>query len=156
MEQYREDVANYEQFQRQAQEELDKARQQQLEAQQQYAQQQAELLRQEIPELNDPEKGKQLMEDISNVAVNYYKVPQEVLGALTHGWEFKIMRDAVAYRKLQETKGKVEEKTKTARPKLKPGAKQSKIQSSARKRQQAEAKMRKDGTHASVANYLLS
>mgnify|MGYP007059520417 FL=1 len=96
------------------------------------------------------------MEDISNVAVNYYKVPQEVLGALTHGWEFKIMRDAVAYRKLQEKKGKVEEKTKAARPKLKPGAKQSKIQSSARKRQQAEAKMRKDGTHASVANYLLS
>jgi hypothetical protein len=156
MEQYRQDVAEYDQFQQQTQAELEKARQQDYALSQQYAQQQAELLRQEIPELNDPEKSKQLMTDITDVATNYYKVPQEVLGALTHGWEFKIMRDAVAYRKLQETKGKVEEKTKAARPMVKPGAKQSKTQSSERKRQQARAKMRKDGSPDSVANFLLS
>ena len=156
MEQYREDVAQYQQFQQQTQAELEKARQQEYAASQAYAQQQAELLRQEIPELNDPEKSKQLMTDITDVATNYYKVPQEVLGALTHGWEFKIMRDAVAYRKLQETKGKVEEKTKAARPMVKPGAKPSKSQNSAKKRQQAKANMRKRGTLDSVTDYLLS
>jgi len=156
MEQYRQDVAQYDQFQQQTQQQLEQARQQEYALSQQYAQQQAELLRQEMPELNDPEKSKQLMTDIQDVAVNYYKVPHEVLGALTHGWEFKIMRDAVAYRKLQAKKEKVEEKTKAARPMVPAGAKQSTTQSKARKQQDARRRMQKRGTHDSVVDYLLS
>lgn len=157
MENYRSDVEAYNKFQTDVKEQLEKKQQQEFEQQQRYTAEQAELLKKEIPELADPEKGKKLVEDIRTVAVSHYGVPEEILGSLVHGWEFKIMRDAVAYQKLQQSKKtKVEAKSKRARPHAKPGAKKSQGQTQVRQRQQAEAKMRKTGSIKDVGKYLLS
>jgi hypothetical protein len=155
MEQYREQVAEFEKFQ----DEADHLRQQQIAQEQQaeelYIAQQAEALRKEIPELNDPEKSKKLLTDITETVTSFYGVPEEIVGKLTHGWEFKIMRDAVAYRKLMANKDKVVEKSKGARPMVKPGAKRSE-NVSAKKQQQARSRMKQKGDINSVADYLLS
>ena len=155
MEQYREQSAQYETFQREAQQMKQQKEAQDAQAQQVYVEQQAEALKQEIPELRDPEKSKKLLSDIHSTATGYYGVPEEIVGALSHGWEFKIMRDAVAYRKLMASKGKVEEKSKSARPMVKPGAKRTE-DGKAKQRQQARSRMKKTGDVSSVAKFLLS
>ena len=155
MEQYREKSAEYEAFQREAQQIKQQKEAQETQAQQAYVKQQAEVLKQEIPELRDPEKSQKLLSDIHSTATGYYGVPEEIVGSLSHGWEFKIMRDAVAYRKLMASKGKVEEKSKSARPMVKPGAKRTE-DGKAKKAQQARSRMKKSGDVSSVAKFLLS
>ncbi len=155
MEQYRQDLAEFDKFKADAQEQVKINEQMQIEENQKYAAEQAEILRKEMPELNDPEKGKQLLEDIQTVAVDYYQVPPHILGSLKHTWEFKIMRDAVAYRKLQTSK-KVVEKTKGARPMVKAGAKKTASSTKVMKQKQARSTMQKSGSVDDVAKFLLS
>lgn len=152
---YRDAVEEYEKFQHETRALKERQAEQEHLQLQAYRAQQAEQLKQELPELRDPEKSKKLLNDIQQTATGYYGVPQEVLGALSHGWEFKIMRDAVAYRKLVEKRGKVEQKSQGARPALKPGAKRTE-DGKAKKRQQTRSRMKKRGDIASVADYLLS
>lgn len=155
MEEYREQSAKFEQLQREAAQIKQQQKAQEDAAYQQYVAQQAEILKQEIPELRDPEKSKALLTDIHTTATGYYGVPEEIVGSLTHGWEFKIMRDAVAYRKLMASKDKAEDKAKSARPMVKPGAKRTE-DGQAKKRQQARSRMKKNGDIKSVTNFLLS
>lgn len=155
MEQYREQQDNFGRLQKEA----DQMRQQKLtqeqQAQELYEAQQAEALRKEIPELNDPEKSKKLLTEITDTVTSHYGMPPELIGQLSHGWEFKIMRDAVAYRKLMANKDKVVEKSKGARPMVKPGAKRTEnVQ--VKKAQQARSRMKQKGDINSVADYLLS
>lgn len=152
---YRDAVEEYDKFQHESRALKERQAEQEHLQLQAYRAQQAEQLKQELPELRDPEKSKKLLNDIQQTATGYYGVPQEVLGALSHGWEFKIMRDAVAYRKLVEKRGKVEQKSQGARPALKPGAKRTE-DGKAKKRQQTRSRMKKRGDIASVADYLLS
>ena len=156
MEQYRSDTEAYQEFKSQAAEQIEKRNQEQMRQQQEYAKAQVEQLKAEIPELSDPEKGKKLVEDIHAVATQHYGVPPEILSSLVHGWEFKIMRDAVAYRKLQESKDKAVTKSKGARPVVKAGAKQTQSAKSAKQRQQAKANMKRSGSIDDTVNYLLS
>ncbi len=156
MEEYRQDVSKYEEFKAQAEEQLKADEQMRIQEEQKYAAEQAEILRKEMPELTDPEKGKKLLEDIQTVAVDYYQVPPHILGSLKHTWEFKIMRDAVAYRKLQTSKTKVVEKTKGARPVVKAGAKKTASGTKVMKQKEARARMQKSGSLDDVTNYLLS
>lgn len=155
MEQYREQSTEYEAFHREAQQIKQQKEAQDAQAQQAYVAQQAEALKQEIPELRDAEKSQKLLSDIHATATGYYGVPEEIVGSLSHGWEFKIMRDAVAYRKLMASKGKVEEKSKSARPMVKPGAKRIE-DGKAKKAQQARSRMKKNGDVNSVTKFLLS
>jgi len=156
MEQYRQDVEAFSKFKAQAEEQANANQRIAYEQDQIYAAEQAEILRKEMPELNDPEKSKQLLEDIQTVAVDYYQVPVEILGNLKHTWEFKIVRDAVAYRKLQTSKTKVVEKTKGARPMVKAGAKKTASGTKVMKQKEARSKMQKSGSLDDVTNYLLS
>ena len=120
-----------------------------------YAREQGALLLQELPELKDPEKSKALLGDIAETAINYYGVPPETLKNLVHTWEFRVMKDAVAYQKLRQKKQNVAAKTKDARPMVKPGAK--KVEDGAKKKaERARQKMRKTGSQKDVVNFLLS
>ena len=120
-----------------------------------YANGQAKLLQEKIPELQNPEKSKQLLTEIADTAINYYGVPPEILKNLVHTWEFEVMKDAVAYQKLRQKKQKVAAKTKDVRPMVKPGAKKV-DDSSKRKAEKARANMRKTGSQKDVVNFLLS
>ena len=155
MEEYRENAAKFESLKQEAEQVKQQQLAQQAQANQAYIAQQAEILKQEIPELRDPEKGKKLLSDIHATATGYYGVPEEIVSSLTHGWEFKIMRDAVAYQKLKGTKDKVAEKSKTARPMVKPGAKRTE-DGQAKRRQQVRSRMKKSGDIKSVTSFLLS
>tara|TARA_A100001201_G_scaffold143000_1_gene142932 strand:+ start:13306 stop:14313 length:1008 start_codon:yes stop_codon:yes gene_type:complete len=120
-----------------------------------YAREQGAILLQELPELKDPEKSKALLGDIADTAINHYGVPPEVLKNLVHTWEFKLMKDAVAYRKLIQKKQGVVAKTKNARPMVKPGAR--KVEDGAKKKaERARQNMRKTGSQKDVVNFLLS
>jgi len=155
MEEYRENAAKFESLKQEAEQVRQQQQAQQAQANNAYIAQQAEILKQEIPELRDPEKGKKLLSDIHATATGYYGVPEEIVSSLTHGWEFKIMRDAVAYQKLKGTKDKVAEKSKTARPMVKPGAKRTE-DGQAKRRQQVRSRMKKSGDIKSVTSFLLS
>lgn len=156
MEQYRQDVEAFNRFKADAEEQVNANQRMMYEQDQRYASEQAEILRKEMPELNDPEKSKQLLEDIQTVAVDYYQVPPHILGSLKHTWEFKIMRDAVAYRKLQTSKTKIVEKTKGARPMVKAGAKKTASSTKAMKQKEARSRMQQSGSLDDVTKYLLS
>ena len=156
MEQYRQDLAAYNQFKAEAEEQVKINERMAYEDDQRYAREQAELLRKEMPELNDPEKSEKLLKDIQTVAIDYYQVPPQILGSLKHTWEFKIMRDAVAYRKLQNSQTKVVEKTKGARPVVKAGAKKTASSTKVMRQKEARSKMQKSGSLDDVTNYLLS
>jgi len=120
-----------------------------------YAREQGALLLQELPELKDPEKSKALLGDIAETAINYYGVPPQTLKNLVHTWEFRVMKDAVAYQKLRQKKQGVVAKTKDARPMVKPGAK--KVEDGTKKKaERARQKMRKTGSQKDVVNFLLS
>ncbi|MGB0934711.1 MAG: hypothetical protein ACPGXY_01445 [Alphaproteobacteria bacterium] len=152
---YREQMAEYEAHRAELSEAQSIAAKQREAEQQRYANQQAELLKQEIPELNDPEKGKVLLSEIQKTATEHYGVPPEILKNLVHGWEFKILKDAAAYQRLKQKRQKVAEKTKDARPMVKPGAKRTE-DPKAKKAQAATRNMRKRGTQSDVVNWLLS
>ena len=156
MEEYRQDVEKFNSFMGDYEEELKKRQQVQTEETQRYAQQQAELLREEMPELKDPQKSKEMMDEIQKVVVDHYGVPSEILGNLVHSWEFKIIRDAVRYQKLQTSKTKVVEKTKKARPMVKAGAKKSASANKVKQQQIVRSNMQKTGNVDDVAKYLLS
>ena len=103
MEDYRQDVEKYNSFMSDYEEQLKKRQQVQSEETQRYAQQQAELLREEMPELKDPQKSKEMMDEIQKVVVDHYGVPSEILGNLVHSWDFKIIHDAVRYQKIKNS-----------------------------------------------------
>tara|TARA_B100001939_G_scaffold347972_1_gene371697 strand:+ start:3449 stop:4453 length:1005 start_codon:yes stop_codon:yes gene_type:complete len=156
MEEYRQDVEKYNSFMGDYEEQLKKRQQVQTEETQRYAQQQAELLREEMPELKDPQKSKEMMDEIQKVVVDHYGVPSEILGNLVHSWEFKIIHDAVRYQKLKNSKTKVVEKTKKARPMVKAGAKKSASANKVKQQQIVRSNMQKTGNVDDVAKYLLS
>mgnify|MGYP001223614511 CR=1 FL=1 len=156
MEQYRQDLHEFDKFKAEAEEQVKLNQKLAFEESQRYASEQAEILKKEMPELNDPEKSKKLLQDIQTIAVDYYQVPPEILGNLKHTWEFKIVRDAVAYRKLQTSKTKVVEKTKGARPMVKAGAKKTASSTKVMKQKEARSRMQKSGSLDDVTNYLLS
>ena len=156
MEEYRQDVEKFNKFKADAEEQVKVNERIEIEKKQQYAQEQAKILKQEIPELNDPEKGPQLMQEIREGAVNYYNVPPQVLTNLLHGWEFKILKDAIAYQNLQKSKPKIVEKTKGARPMVKAGAKKSPSAAKNKQKQIVRSNMQKTGNVDDVAKYLLS
>ena len=155
MEAYREGMAEYQNLmqERQQMEQQQSAAEQQ--AQQQYLLQQAEVIKQRIPEFNDPNKGKQLLTDIQDTAVNYYGMPAELINNLSHSWEIEILRDAMMYRQIKGNTDKAKEKTKGARPVAKAGAKRTE-DPRGRKQQRSKARMQKTGDVKDVASFLLS
>lgn len=156
MEEYRQQTEEYNKFLEVAKnEETELAKQRQV-AKANYIKEQGEILKKEIPELGDPEKSEKLMKDIHQISTEYYGVPQEVLKSLVHSWEFRILKDAVAYQKLRKSKTIVAEKTKDARPVVKAGAKQTASGNKVKRREAARTNMRKSGSHDDVAKFLLS
>jgi hypothetical protein len=117
--------------------------------------QQAEVIKQRIPEFNDPVKGKQLLSDIQETAVSYYGMPAELISNLSHSWEIEILRDAMMYRQIKGKTDKAKEKTKGARPMPKAGAKRTE-DPRGRKQQRSKARMQKTGDVKDVASFLLS
>lgn len=121
-------------------------RQQQAAAEQQRMQflaQQAEVLKQYIPDIADPEKGDALKADLVKTGTHYGFSEAEIQG-VTDARYVRALNDAMKWRRLQDKK-RAATKGEPAKTVVKAGAKRraSEGQSAARKKQ--EQKLRKSG-----------
>jgi len=121
-------------------------RQQQAAAEQQRMQflaQQAEVLKQHIPDIADPEKGDALKADLVKTGTHYGFSEAEIQG-VTDARYVRALNDAMKWRRLQDKK-RAATRGEPAKTVVKAGAKRraSEGQSAARKKQ--EQKLRKSG-----------
>ena len=156
MEAYREGAEQYQQFQQQQQAMTQQQTAAQQRAQQAYLQEQARTLQQEIPEFADPEKGSKMKEQLVRAGVEAYGFTPEEMSQIVDARAVIVLTDAMKYRQLQESKGKAVEKTKNARPVVKPGAKKSDTDGKVARRKKAATRMKKNGGVDDVASFLLS
>lgn len=119
-------------------------------------QEQMQLLTRAIPEFADAEAGAKLRDKIVRGAVDSYGFDPSELMAVTDHRQVRVLHDAMLYRQMMAERGRVDEKVKTARPVVKPGAKQTGKTGAAKRIEQSRAKMRQSGSVDDVAKYLLS
>ena len=155
MEQYREQMAEYQNLMQERQYMEQRQTAEQEAAHNQYVQQQAEIIKQRIPEFADPQKGREHMSEMTSVATSHYGMPAELVSRISHSWEIELMHDAMMYRRIRDKTGKALEKTKGARPVPKAGAKRTE-DPRGKKARQVSARMKKTGDVKDVAQFLLS
>lgn len=156
MEAYREGFDQYQQFQQQQESFARQQSEAQARAQQAYLAEQAQRLAQVVPEFADPEKAKAIKADLVQTAVDAYGYSEAELSQVMDARAVQVLVDAMKYRKLQQGKSKAVEKTRQARPVVKPGVKRSDADGKAAKRKKAAARMKRDGSIDAAVQFLLS
>lgn len=126
-----------------------------LQYREQQVQQNAEVLRQQIPDFNDPEKAQRLTQDMMEYA-RYRGYSDDDINNIVEARDLMTLHDAMNWRKLQKSKSQAASKTKNARPMVKAGAKKSPQSKSQKQRQEAISRMRKTGSIDDVASFILS
>ena len=118
--------------------------QQQKAARQAHLAQQAEVLKQYIPEIVDPEKGEKLKAGIIDTGVHYGFTPEEMAG-VTDARYVRALNDARKYRQLIANKKKSQSKADGVRPVVKAGAKK-RSDGQAATRKKAQQRLQKTGS----------
>ena len=113
-------------------------------ANQQYLQEQAELLRQYIPEIADPEKGAKIKSELVE-AGQYYGFSEEELIGVSDARYVRALNDARKYRQLQANRKKAQAKGENKRPVVKAGAKRRQ-DSKVATRKKAQSRLQKTGS----------
>lgn len=151
---YQDAVEQYNQQQSQIQEVTTQQSEQMKRAQQAYLAEQAELLKQALPDLADPQKGSELRDGLVRAGTHYGFDPSEVAGIQDHR-AVKVLHDAMKWRELQASKAKAEKKAATARPVVRPSAKRSEKQTAAQKRKAKLNQLKRTGDARLAAELLL-
>ena len=141
---YDEAKAQYDQQIYQVQQVQQQTLQQQQQAHQSYLQEQAEILKQHIPEIADPEKGEQLKSDLMNVGMEYGFTAEEMAG-VSDARYVRALNDARKYRELVAKRKSTQQKGSKARPVVKAGAKKS-ADSTTATRKKAQTRLQKTGS----------
>ena len=141
---YDEAKASYDQQMYQVQQIQQRQNQQQAQAHQSYLQEQAELLKQHIPEIADPEKGAQLKTDLMQVGMDYGFTAEEMAG-VSDARYVRALNDARKYRQLVAKRKQAQQKGEKARPVVKAGAKKS-TDGQAATRKKAQTRLQKTGS----------
>ena len=118
--------------------------QKQQAARQAHLAQQAEVLKQYIPEIVDPEKGEKLKAGIIDTGVHYGFTPEEMAG-VTDARYVRALNDARKYRQLIANKKKSQSKADGVRPVVKAGAKK-RSDGQAATRKKAQQRLQKTGS----------
>ena len=118
--------------------------QQQQAAKQAYLAEQAEVLKQYIPEIADPEKGEKLKAGIIDTGVHYGFTPEEMAG-VSDARYVRALNDARKYRQLVANRQKSQSKADGARPVVKAGAKK-RPDGQAATRKKAQQRLQKTGS----------
>lgn len=131
------------------------AQQQQMtQAQQMQLEREAEILRERIPEMADPEKAGKFRSDLVSTAMEFGYNEEELSGITDHR-ALLVLRDAMRWRNAQKSRTQVEKKAQKARPVTKPQAKKS--QDPRRKQlQQQRAKLKRTGSIDDALDFILS
>lgn len=112
--------------------------------QQEYVRSETEKLLAAVPELKDKAKGEEFARTILSGAQEYGLSEAEIRSVADHR-HLLILRDAIAYRKLQASKPKAVEKAKDAPPVQRPGRRPSQAEQVARVRAEKLKQLRKTG-----------
>jgi hypothetical protein len=118
--------------------------QQQQAARQAYLAEQAEVLKQYIPEIADPDKGEKLKAGIIDTGVHYGFTPEEMAG-VSDARYVRALNDARKYRQLVANKQKSQSKADGVRPVVKAGAKK-RPDGQAATRKKAQQRLQKTGS----------
>tara|TARA_R110000803_G_scaffold29195_4_gene66857 strand:- start:1163 stop:2140 length:978 start_codon:yes stop_codon:yes gene_type:complete len=149
---YDEDRATYDNSMQQMQ----AMQQQQQQAQQAhshaYLQEQAEILKQRIPELADPEKGAAWQSAVAKTGTDYGFSEAEMQNVMDSR-QILVLNDARKWRALQASKGKAQQKGQNARPVVRAGAKKRQDGTGAT-RKKAQTRLQKTGSIDDAVNLI--
>ena len=118
--------------------------QQQQQAHQSYLQEQAEILRQHIPEIADPERGEKLKGDLMQVGMDYGFTAEE-MAQVSDARYVRALNDARKYRALVSKRKQAQQKGEKARPVVRAGAKKT-SDGQAVTRKKAQSRLQKTGS----------
>ena len=118
--------------------------QQEQQAHQSYLQEQAEILRQHIPELADPERGEKLKGDLMQVGMDYGFTAEE-MAQVSDARYVRALNDARKYRALVSKRKQAQQKGDKARPVVRAGAKKT-SDGQAVTRKKAQSRLQKTGS----------
>jgi hypothetical protein len=141
---YDEAKASYDQNLYQMQQVQQQAAQRQQQAHQSYLQEQAEILRQHIPEIADPEKGEKLKGDLMQVGMDYGFTAEE-MAQVSDARYVRALNDARKYRALVAKRKDAQQKGEKARPVVRAGAKKT-PDGQAATRKKAQTRLQKTGS----------
>jgi len=141
---YDEAKATYDQNLYQMQQVQKQTVQQQQQAHQSYLREQAEILRQHIPEIADPEKGEKLKGDLMQVGMDYGFTAEE-MAQVSDSRYVRALNDARKYRELVAKRKEAQQKGEKARPVVRAGAKKT-PDGQAATRKKAQSRLQKTGS----------
>jgi len=141
---YDEDKAGHDQQMYQVQQMQQQQSEQQQQAHQSYLQEQAEILKQHIPEIADPERGEQLKGDLMQVGMDYGFTAEEMAN-VSDARYVRALNDARKYRALVSKRKETQQKGQKARPVVKAGAKKT-ADGQANTRKKAQQRLQKSGS----------
>lgn len=141
---YDEAKAGYDQQLFQIHQVQQQTQQQQAQAHQSYLQEQAEILKQHIPEIADPEKGDKIKGDLMQVGMDYGFTAEEMaqVSDARYVW---ALNDARKYRQLVAKRKQAQQKGEKARPVVRAGAKKT-PDGQAATRNKAKTRLQKTGS----------
>lgn len=113
--------------------------------QQQRLAEEMRVLQEKIPEFGDAEKAAKLRDNLVRTGIENYGFTQEELSTITDHRALMVLRDAMRYRQSQSKRSQVEQKTKDARPVIKPQAKKKPQSAQRKQKQQQVSKFKKTG-----------
>ncbi len=123
-------------------------------ATQAYMQEQRQKLMQDIPELADATKGKQLLSEMRATGERYGFSASE-LDQISDSRTVKVLHDAYQWRKFQESKGSIEQKVKKARPAVKPKA-PGKASAETKRQRELKSNLKRTGRIEDAAQLLMT
>lgn len=151
---YDESKAQYDQNLFQMQQIQQQQAQRQTQAHQSYLQEQAEILKQHIPEMADPEKGERLKGELVNVGMEYGFTADE-MAAVSDARYVRALNDARKYRALVAKRKSTQAKGEKARPVVKAGAKKRQDGNVAT-RKKAQSRLQKTGSIDDALSLILN
>jgi hypothetical protein len=119
-----------------------------------YLQEQAEILKQHVPELADPEKGTAWKNAVAQTGTTYGFSESEMQG-VTDSRYVLVLNDARKWQALQASKGKAQQKSQNARPVVKAGAKRRQDGTGAT-RKKAQTRLQKTGSIDDAVNLIFN
>lgn len=141
--QYDEAAAKYNQHVQQVQQLQQQQQAMSAQQRQQFLAQQAEILRQHLPEIADPEKGDKLKAELVQTGAHYGFSEAEIQGVADARY-VRALNDAMKWRRLQQKK-KDAVKGEQPKPVVKAGAKRRANDGDAAARKKQQQKLRKSG-----------
>ena len=151
---YDEAKATYDQNLYQMQQVQQQTAQRQQQAHQSYLQEQAEILRQHIPEIADPEKGEKLKGDLMQVGMDYGFTAEE-MAQVSDARYVRALNDARKYRALVAKRKDAQQKGEKARPVVRAGAKKRQDGNVAT-RKKAQSRLQKTGSIDDALSLILN